>query len=92
LCILTGKRNSYSSDHLNQVVRQESGLFCDCNKNALHFYFCTSQDSGGNQPKADIVVPVVGIVVVTTNRLRVLSRIVPTAAAFHAVIAGDSTF
>jgi hypothetical protein len=48
---------------------------------------CTPQGSGAHQPEAKIVVPVVGIVVVTNRRLSVLSGIVPAPAAFNAVSA-----
>jgi len=45
------------------------------------------QGSRANKPEAVVVVPVVRPVVVTIRRLRIPSVIVPTAAAYHTVIA-----
>jgi len=42
-------------------------LFCGCNKNEKHFYFFIPQGSEADNTEADIVVPVVGIVVVTVG-------------------------
>jgi len=54
-------------DRSNKEAKQESDLFCGCNKNALHFYFCIPQDSRAGNTEAKIVVPVVRVVVVTVG-------------------------
>ena len=48
-----------------------------------------SQGSGAGQPEANVVVPVVGVVVVPIRRTGVLRIVVPVPAAFHPVSAGD---
>ena len=63
-------------------------MFCGC-INALHLFFYIPQGSGADNTEADIVVPVVGVVVVPIRRTQVLRIVVPTPAAFHAVVTGS---
>jgi len=47
------------------------------------------QNSGAHNPKADILVPIVGTEAATNRRPSVIGRIAPTPAAKHAVAAGS---
>jgi len=60
--ILTGKRNSNSQN--DNLILRENSLFCGYNINTLHLFLYIPQGSGADETEADIVVPVVGIVVV----------------------------
>src|SRR5215469_12617781 len=53
---------------------------------------CIPHGSGAHKPKADVVVPIVGIVVVPIRGTGIPSRIVPAPAAFHAVTANVHFF
>ena len=84
----TGKHFSNSQKASKIIVLpallRESGLFCGGD-----ICLFIPQGSGAGQTKADVVVPVVRVVVVPIGRTRVLAVVVPRPAAYHPVIAGN---
>jgi len=66
-----------------------SFLISHCKKTAQRFFYTPS---GPAQPEADIVVPVIRIVVVPIRRTQVLTVVVPTPAPLNTVSAGGFFF
>jgi hypothetical protein len=75
----------YQQESVTQFSQKEKFPFAGEQFVLRFICICIPQGSGAHKPETKVVVPVVRIVVVPIGRTSVRRRIVPTAAAFHAV-------
>ena len=74
----------YQQESTAQIRKKTYNLFAG--KRFVLRLSSIPQGSGAHQPEANIVVPVVRVVVVPIGRTRVLTIVVPRPAAFHTVV------